>query len=170
MTTILVALLAGHPQGALLQPQDYTIIKDQTTGGGDFSSSTDFLLWDAVGLSPNAYSQSQGFLLWSGFFIPRWGGNVGADERSPDKPALAFYPPYPNPANGKVNLGFSLDRERDVSLIVYDVSGRRVKELISGRLGPGPCRLSWEPSSSGVYILRFQAGGYLKVEKVAVAR
>ena len=160
MTTILITLLA----------QSYMILKDQTTGGGDYSSSSSFLLWDAVGLSPNAYAQSSGFLLWSGFFIPNWGGNVGTEEQAPDKPVLAFYPPYPNPAKGKINISFSLDGERDVELVAYDVSGRKVKELVSGKQGPGPHRLSWNPSASGVYILRFQAGDYLRVEKVAVAR
>ncbi|MEO0140202.1 MAG: T9SS type A sorting domain-containing protein [candidate division WOR-3 bacterium] len=160
MATIIIALLA----------QNYMIIKDQTTGGGDYSTSGSFLLWDAVGLSPNAYSTSSGFLMWSGFFIPGWGGNVGFEEKAPDKPVLAFYPPYPNPAKGRVHLSFSLDGERDVSLIAYDASGRRVKEIVSGKLGPGPHRLSWNPPSSGVYILRFEAGDYLRTEKVAVTR
>ncbi|MCB1060300.1 MAG: T9SS type A sorting domain-containing protein [Calditrichaeota bacterium] len=78
-----------------------------------------------------------------------------------DAPALpsefALYPAYPNPFNNVTRLRFGLDHESDVSLRVYDVTGREVAVLLShSKLPAGEHSLSWEAKglASGLYFVR----------------
>jgi hypothetical protein len=50
-----------------------------------------------------------------------------------------------------------------VTLKVFDVAGREVSTLISGRLFAGSYKTVWIPGSiaSGVYLYRLQAGSYV---------
>jgi C1A family cysteine protease len=57
--------------------------------------------------------------------------------------------PEPNPAVDGFLIEFELGRAQKVDLAVYDVTGRRVAELLAGTLGPGPHGIRWEPGSSG---------------------
>jgi len=57
--------------------------------------------------------------------------------------AVRFAPPMPNPSGGPVALAFELPARAAVSLTVYDVAGRRVRELVGAELGAGPHRASW---------------------------
>ncbi|MCP4290948.1 MAG: T9SS type A sorting domain-containing protein [bacterium] len=52
---------------------------------------------------------------------------------------------FPNPFNPSTNLGFHLPRELPVSLRIFDVSGRLVRELLSVRIEPqGHGQAHWD--------------------------
>jgi len=64
----------------------------------------------------------------------------------------------PNPFNPVTRIDFNLKHEDTVDLAVYDVAGRRVATLLSGRLGAGLHHVTWDgradngvPAASGVY-------------------
>jgi len=84
--------------------------------------------------------------------------------RLPDD--LALLQNYPNPFNGSTRidftLSFALERER-VSLIIYDISGRKVRVLMDGWLQAGDHSTRWDgtddqgqPVSSGFYVYRLE--------------
>jgi len=50
---------------------------------------------------------------------------------------FALYPNVPNPFNPTTTISYELVREEFVTLAVYDVGGRLVRTLVSGRVGPG---------------------------------
>ncbi len=71
----------------------------------------------------------------------------------------------PNPFNPRTVIEVRLPRAMEVDLGVYDLHGRRVATLVSGRETAGVKRYAWEgrddagrPVSSGVYVVRLQAG------------
>ncbi len=71
----------------------------------------------------------------------------------------------PNPFNPKTQIAFSLPESADVTLSVYDVSGRRVATLVDRQLPAGPYSVEWngradngEKVASGVYFYRLMAG------------
>ncbi len=71
----------------------------------------------------------------------------------------------PNPFRPSTLIRFTLPQERDVKLDIFDVSGRIVKTLAKGALGPGLHTLAWNGTgrngmrlSSGVYLYRLVAG------------
>ncbi len=70
----------------------------------------------------------------------------------PDKPQLN--PNYPNPFNQSTTLSFVLPHTQDVTIRVYDVTGRLIQTLQRNRLNPGPHKLRFDAGglASGVYI------------------
>jgi hypothetical protein len=69
---------------------------------------------------------------------------------------------YPNPFNAKTNISFSLAEAGNVSLNVYDITGRLVTTLVDGQMDAGQHVVAWDGSSvsSGVYFYKLTAGDY----------
>jgi len=88
---------------------------------------------------------------------------TGVDEQFGGKFGLAQN--APNPFNPKTTIAFNIVSATDVTLGIYDVSGRRVATLIDRRMEAGPHRVSWdgmtsegERAASGVYFYKLTAG------------
>jgi len=66
---------------------------------------------------------------------------------------------FPNPFNPSTQIRFDLPEESNVSLVIYDILGRQVVELVSGEYEAGYHSVTWNASSfsSGVYLARFVA-------------
>jgi hypothetical protein len=78
---------------------------------------------------------------------------------------------YPNPFNPSTIINFDLPEPSNVSLVVYDVLGRKVAELANGNYQAGYHSAIWNASdvASGVYFARFtaaDASGNIKFSKV----
>jgi hypothetical protein len=84
--------------------------------------------------------------------------------------ALRFYPPRPNPSAGAFLLAFDLPSAARVQLDVFDLSGRRVANLLSGNVEPGRHELRWEPpgkaAPAGLYFVRFSVPGLTRTERI----
>lgn len=70
----------------------------------------------------------------------------------------------PNPLRGSATLRFELAQEAAVRLELYDLAGRRIRELALGRRAAGPQQVavpsSWvEGLATGVYLARIEADG-----------
>jgi len=55
----------------------------------------------------------------------------------------------PNPARGARTLWFGIPHPANVTLLIYDLSGRRVATAFDGLAHAGPNRVSWTPSVRG---------------------
>jgi hypothetical protein len=66
----------------------------------------------------------------------------------------------PNPSFGPSTLAFVLERDENVTVRIYDATGRLVDTLVSGHLQAGPHRLPWSPENdaSGAYFYQVRAG------------
>jgi hypothetical protein len=69
---------------------------------------------------------------------------------------------YPNPFNANTNISFSLAEAGNVSLKVYDITGRLVTTLVEGQMDAGEHVVSWDASnvSSGVYFYKLATADY----------
>ncbi|MBN1825518.1 MAG: S8 family serine peptidase [Candidatus Eisenbacteria bacterium] len=83
----------------------------------------------------------------------------------------------PNPFNPATEIRFDLPAPGAVDLAVYDVSGRRVSTLASGRRPAGSFSVVWNgedgsgrPVSSGVYFVRMRSGDFTAVRKMTLLR
>ncbi len=92
-------------------------------------------------------------------------------------PAISFAPPSPSPARGPVTLRFALPRAAAVRLTIYDVSGRQVRELVSGTQAAGPHVVAWDlrdqsgqPVPAGVRFARLDVEGRALTGKVVTVR
>jgi hypothetical protein len=79
---------------------------------------------------------------------------------------LALQPGQPNPFRDGTTLRFQVPASEDVELDVFDVQGRRVRELVSSRLDAGSHTVHWDgrddrgnPLASGLYFYRLAQGG-----------
>ena len=80
---------------------------------------------------------------------------------------------YPNPFNPAVVLPLALATDAaEVSLTVYDVLGRRVRQLWQGPLGAGSHRFVWDGRdeegkavAAGVYIYQVEVDGQVEAKK-----
>jgi len=91
--------------------------------------------------------------------------------------AVVFYGAAPNPFNPATDLKFSLPVGAEVELTLYDVSGRRVRSLVTGHLEAGPHTASWNGRdeagrnvASGTYFARLTVGGVSSVKSVTLIR
>ena len=66
---------------------------------------------------------------------------------------------YPNPFNPTTNISYELPKASYVKLVIYDVLGRTVANLVNGVQGANRYQIEWNPSnlSSGVYFYRIEA-------------
>jgi len=79
---------------------------------------------------------------------------------------------YPNPFNAEVVLNIQLPVDSEVRLQVFDLTGRLTAELLNGRMPAGEHQSVWsaQKQPSGVYWCRFEAGGVVRMQKLAVVR
>jgi hypothetical protein len=64
---------------------------------------------------------------------------------------------------------FSLPAAADVELSLFDLAGRKVATLVSGREGAGRHSIAWHDSerlSAGLYFARFRAGTEVRTSTI----
>jgi hypothetical protein len=93
------------------------------------------------------------------------------------RPQVRLLPPYPNPFNPQVSIGFALAQDSHVRLSVLSVSGRRVCVLLDTVLPAGPSSVHWSgqdaggrPVASGGYLIQLEAAGVSATQKVVLSR
>ena len=84
---------------------------------------------------------------------------------------------YPNPFNPTTNIRFGLPVDSFVRLIVYDINGRLVDEIVNGFLRAGNHSVQWQGTgingfnlSSGIYFYRIEASDYSKTYKMVFVK
>jgi flagellar hook assembly protein FlgD len=90
---------------------------------------------------------------------------------------FSLLPNYPNPFNPSTTISFSLPARGKVTLTVYDITGRKVRELISGQVNAGMHSVVWEGKdergkgvSSGVYLSRLESDDKVITRKMLLMR
>jgi len=94
----------------------------------------------------------------------------------PPKPTT-LYQNYPNPFNPATTIAFYLPSQARVTLAIYDVSGARIRTLMSGVRPPGRQVATWDGRNdsglgvcSGVYYYRLAAGKDVITRKLVIVR
>ncbi len=85
---------------------------------------------------------------------------------------FSMNPAFPNPFNPITNISYQCPKPGTVTLQIYDISGRSVKELVNGEAVSGYHTVKWDASefSSGVYFVQMVAGDYSKTQKVLLLK
>jgi hypothetical protein len=88
----------------------------------------------------------------------------------PDKYALEQN--YPNPFNSMTTIRFSISKEIQVNLSVYNILGEKVKELKNELMKPGYFEVQFDASSlaSGVYFYTIKAGDFVQTKKMILLK
>ena len=80
---------------------------------------------------------------------------------------------YPNPFNPKTAIQFSLPVDSHVELVIYDVNGKIVNEIINYNMVTGNYKVVWDGKNtggaivgSGIYFYRIKAGAFVASQKM----
>jgi len=84
---------------------------------------------------------------------------------------------YPNPFTENINISFDLDKTADVSIRIFDETGRMVNNLFEGNLSNGNHSFAWAGNSqfgdrvnNGVYFYSLVINGKSKSGKILLTR
>ncbi len=79
---------------------------------------------------------------------------------------------YPNPFNPSTQIRFSLLTTHHARLTVYDILGREVAVLVDGMMQAGTHQTTFDGSnlSSGVYLVRLQAGDQVRTMRMLLMK
>ena len=99
---------------------------------------------------------------------------VGIAEKAPVK-TENFITAYPNPASEKVEIGFNVDVAGFVQLSIFDLNGRKVKDITTSNPGKGPHTAKWNLTNEsgkkvgpGIYFAKTINTGNVKTIKIIV--
>ncbi|HEX2984586.1 MAG TPA: FlgD immunoglobulin-like domain containing protein, partial [Ignavibacteriales bacterium] len=83
----------------------------------------------------------------------------------------------PNPFNPTTNIKFSVAAAGKVSLVIYDVLGKRVKTLVDDLRGAGEHTIVWNGKdntgasvASGIYFYQIKTQNYVKTMKMMLLK
>lgn len=123
------------------------------------------------------------FIVSQGFWRPGLGyvsavppePPVDADGGAAFANALAAN--HPNPFSGGTTLAFSVAGAAPVSLEIFDLAGRRVRQLVAATLPAGRHDARWDgrddrgaPVASGLYHARLAIGGWSATKRMLMVR
>jgi hypothetical protein len=84
---------------------------------------------------------------------------------------------YPNPFNLSTTIQYSLPSAGLTELVIYNITGQKVCELINGRMESGKHSVEWagrdqrgKPVSSGVYISRLKMEGKVETRRMTLVK
>ena len=79
---------------------------------------------------------------------------------------------YPNPFNPKTKIDYSIASDGNVAIVVYDITGREVKQIVNEFRTAGYYTSEFDASSlaSGIYFYRITAPGFTQVKKMLVVK
>ncbi|MEN8192820.1 MAG: FlgD immunoglobulin-like domain containing protein [Bacteroidota bacterium] len=84
---------------------------------------------------------------------------------------------YPNPFNPTTNISYQIENASNVSLVIYDVLGSKIKTLVSQNQAPGYYNVTWNGRNdfgnkvnSGIYLYTLKAGQLLESKKMILMK
>jgi len=84
---------------------------------------------------------------------------------------------YPNPFNPITNIRFQLPKTAEVTVIIFDILGNKVRSLESGRREAGVHTIQWDGTNdtgqkvtSGIYFCKFKADEFSKTQKMMLIK
>ena len=84
---------------------------------------------------------------------------------------------YPNPFNPITTIRYDLPKQSYVTIVIYDILGREVKELVSGELVSGYHKAVWDgtdsfgtPVGAGVYLYQIRGGDFIQTHKMLLLK
>jgi len=83
-----------------------------------------------------------------------------------------LYQNYPNPFNPSTNIRFDIAKTGLVKLTVYDITGRKVEELLNSNYNAGKYSFNFDASNyaTGVYFYKLETPQYTSIRKMILVK
>jgi len=149
----------------------------RTYGGAEWDEGWSLIETDDDGylVAGTSGSWTQLFNLWL-IKIDTEGNTTGVSvkETTGSRPSsIGSLTLYPNPFNPSTTIEYELPEQSNVSLVVYDITGREVTTLVNQTKQPGNYKSHWNGMDNtgnqlpaGMYFARLQIGDYSSVVKM----
>ena len=104
------------------------------------------------------------------------GRGIVIDGVSPEHASVSAFgltANYPNPFNSSIVLSYSLNQASDVTIKIFDLTGREITTLYNGNQSVGYHSITWNSNNAptGVYVCRLITGaGQIDDRKLALIR
>ncbi|MDH4223354.1 MAG: T9SS type A sorting domain-containing protein [candidate division Zixibacteria bacterium] len=113
-----------------------------------------------------------------GYILIDCPNDVNEEKDGSDLPeSFELFQNFPNPFNPKTDINFTLPRESDVRLVIYNIKGQIVNNLVDKRLEAGRYKVVWEGDdfsgnkvASGIYFYRIEAGSFRETKKMIMMK
>jgi hypothetical protein len=172
-----LVMLIAFTLAATVQPASAYILKKSVVSGGETATNGgSFVLGGtaaeaaAIGFrSGGSYRLYQGF--WQpGFQVPT---HVIGQPQEVIQYVNAVAQNAPNPFRAGTTISYSVAQTSPVRLVIYDVTGRKVRTLVDGDRGPGRYQERWDGRdasgstiASGVYYFQMEIGDWSATRKM----
>ncbi len=91
--------------------------------------------------------------------------------------SYALHQNYPNPFNPETDIKFDLPDAGLVQLVIYNITGQKIRTLVSDNLEAGFHQIRWngtneynEPVATGMYFYQLTAGNYHATKKMVILK
>ena len=102
---------------------------------------------------------------------------VDDQEDSSTPRSFELHQNYPNPFNNQTVIKFNLRRPANVSLVIYNILGQKVRALVDEHLSAGSQTVNWDGKddkgndlSSGVYFYQLRAGQLTETKRLVLLK
>ena len=99
------------------------------------------------------------------------------DHRNQNPLAYHLEQNYPNPFNPSTTIHYQLAEPQMVQLIIYNINGRIIRQLVNSRQVAGEYSIKWDGKNAsninvaaGIYFYKIIAGDFLAVKKMLLVR
>ncbi|MDI6840974.1 MAG: T9SS type A sorting domain-containing protein [bacterium] len=108
---------------------------------------------------------------WSNPVIATYISGV-VEARLPRPYEFTLYQNFPNPFTIKTTIRYTIPKSTQVSLKIYDITGRLVETLVNSKILPGYHTATWDSKevASGIYFVRMEAGDYKQTRKIILVQ
>lgn len=98
--------------------------------------------------------------------------STSTENISDEVPGFELHQNYPNPFNPITNITYRLTKSTIVSLKIFDMTGREIKELVNSRQSSGvhQVQLNADELSSGIYLYRLSADGIKQTRQMTLVK
>jgi len=166
------ATVAAGQSGGIFEIRKSAIVSGSTVStGGVFS------VRGSTGQASVGNMSGGVFEIRGGYYGGGSGTGTGIVPNPELSAGLLFFGNSPNPFNPVTSIWFQLSAPERVSIKIFDVQGRHVRDLIDEGLPRGRNSVMWDgrdqggdPAASGVYFMILQAGDRRVVHKMTLLK
>lgn len=179
------------PQGKILQPGEFLVIYEDVLNFGWSSDGDDVIMFSAsdstTGLdfydfgaqiadhSEGRYPDGLGY--WTKFDTPTKGSanihsGVGHKPSEAQPETIRLFQNFPNPFNPVTSISFALPVRQEITLKIFNATGREIMTLANNVFDSGHHTLLWHAQnmSSGTYYYELSGDNFQKTGKMILLR
>ena len=99
-------------------------------------------------------------------------GVLGNDNSKQIPTEFSLNQIYPNPFNPVVKIHFSVKMFGEVTVRIFDLTGRLVETLINENMEPGYHQVQWKPANipSGLYFVELRSDSFREIQKITLLK